>query len=335
MLSYIIRRLFQAILVLFGVTIITFIISHVIPGDPARAAAGMNADYETVQRIRENWGLNQPLPKQYLTYIGNALKGNLGRSIMTGSPVLEDIKRRLPASIELAGVSTLLWLPLGLILGVLCAIKARGVIDVLLRLFVIAGVSMPVFWLALLFQLVFSKELGWFPEVGRISIQMTPPAHITGFYLIDSVLTANWDAFISSLKHIVLPAWAAGLPSLAIVTRMTRSSFLEVFREDYITTARAKGVIERMVLFKHALRNALIPVVTVTGIELGKLIVWMFLVELIFAWPGIGRYGVKAILNQDFMPVMGLTLVTVSVFVMINLIVDVSYTFINPQIRVE
>lgn len=333
MSQFVFQRFLQLILVLIGMTILTFTISHVIPGDPARAAAGMNADPETVAKIRKEMGLDRPLIQQYFVYITNLLKGDFGRSIVTSNLVSEEIVRRLPASIELAAISTLIWLPIGIVLGIICAVKAGTIIDTLTRIFAIAGVSLPIFWLALLAQLLFYKQLGWFPASGRISMRIIPPDNITGFYLIDSFITGNWAAFMSSLRHVILPALTMSMASLAIITRMTRSSVLEVLNKDYIKTAYSKGLTEKVVLFKHALRNALIPVITISGIQVGKLIVWMFLVEFVFAWPGIGRYAVKAVLNLDFMPIMGVTLITASIFVSINFLVDITYSLVNPRIR--
>ncbi len=330
---YITRRLFSLVLVLIGMSLMTFTITRLIPADPARAAAGMDADLATLEAVRHDLGLDLPLPEQYWRYVTGVLRGDFGMSSMNRQPVMKDIQQFLPASVELAVASILICVPLGLLLGVITALKAGGVTDAVTRMFAILGVSMPVFWLALLFQLVFYRDLRWFPAAGRIGPLFTPPPAMTNMYLIDTLVAGQWDAFRSALQHIVLPAFTLAVANIAVITRMTRSSLMEVLGQDYVRTARAKGVAEWLVVSRHALKNAMVPVVTIIGLQLGALIAWVFLVETIFSWPGIGSYTVRAIMDADFNGVMGVTLITSFIYVMINLAVDISYLWLDPRIK--
>jgi peptide/nickel transport system permease protein len=319
---------------MFGMSLMTFLISHAIPADPAAAAAGQGASIEAIQNIRHQMGLDLPLHEQYIKYIRDILlHGDFGYSILNHRPVLDDILSFAPASLELAIVSLLLCVPLGILLGVISASRAGGTIDAASRAFAILGVSMPVFWLGLLLQLVFYRTLRWLPPGSRIDTGVAPPASITHLYLVDSLITGNLDAFVSSLRHILLPAITLATANLAVITRMARSSLLEVLCQDYVRTARAKGLSHWQVLFRHALRPAAIPVVTVIGLQLANLIAWVFLVETIFSWPGIGSYAVRAILSMDFSAIMGVTLFTSFVYVVINLVVDIAYAVLDPRIR--
>jgi len=333
MWRYILRRLFTLVLVLVGMSVITFTISHVIPIDPAAAAAGMEASPEAIEQIRKEWGLDQPLHVQYFRYIGDILlRGDFGYSILNRRPVLDDILRFAPASLELALFSLAICVPTGIVLGAITAGRAGGMVDALVRIFAIVGVAMPVFWLALLLQLVFYWKLDWFPDGGRLGIQYLSPPTVTGLFLIDSLLAGQLDVFRDALWHLVLPGVTLALANIAIITRMTRSSLMEVMHQDYIRTARSKGLTTISVLGRHAMKNAMVPVVTVIGLQLGYLIAWVFLVEYIFSWPGIGSYAVRCIVNLDFPAVQGVTLFTSFVFVFINLAVDLIYLFLDPRI---
>jgi peptide/nickel transport system permease protein len=333
MAKYIIRRLIALIGVLFGMTVLTFLISHVVPADPAISAAGMDATPEVVARIREEMGLNRPLWEQYLRYItGILLHADFGYSILNRRPVLDDILKFLPASIELAVFSMLICVPVGILLGLVTATRAGRMADALTRVFAVIGVSMPIFWLALLMQLTFYKGLGVLPAGGRLDVQYSMPPQVTGFLLVDSLLAGDRAVFISAVKHLILPSLTLAIANIAVIMRMTRSSLLEVMHQDYIRTARAKGLGERRVLLRHALRNAFIPVVTIIGLQFAQLIAWVFLVEVIFSWPGIGSYAVRSILNLDFQPIMGITLVISFIYVMINLATDVTYRVLDPRI---
>jgi ABC-type dipeptide/oligopeptide/nickel transport system permease component len=333
MTTYISRRLFALVLVLIGMSLLTFTITRLIPSDPARAAAGMDADQVTLEAVRQELGLDRPLPEQYFRYATGVLRGDLGNSSMNRQPVMKDIKQFLPASFELAVVSIFMCVPLGVVLGIVTALKAGGVTDAVTRIFAVFGVSMPVFWLALLFQLIFYRDLHWFPAAGRIGPLFSPPPAATGFYLIDTLLVRDLEAFKSALQHIILPAFTLAVANIAVITRMTRSSLMEVLSQDYVRTARAKGLAEWVVVSVHALKNAMVPVVTIIGLQLGTLIAWVFLVETIFSWPGIGSYTVRAIMDSDFNAVMGVTLITSFIYVMINLAVDISYVILDPRIK--
>lgn len=333
MAKYIIRRLIALIGVLFGMTIITFVISHVIPADPAVSAAGLDATPEVVARIRHDMGLDRPLPEQYARYItGILLHADFGYSALNRRPVLDDILRFLPASIELAVFSMLICVPVGIALGLVTAIRAGELADALTRVFAVIGVSMPIFWLALLMQLIFYKELRLLPAGGRLGVEYSMPARVTGFLLIDALLAGDRAVFFSALEHLILPGLTLAVANIAVIMRMTRSSLLEVMHQDYIRTARSKGLAERRVLLHHALRNAFIPVITIIGLQFAQLIAWVFLVEIIFSWPGIGSYAVRSILNLDFQPIMGITLVISFIYVMINLATDITYKIVDPRI---
>lgn len=334
MKAYIARRLVSLVFVMFSMSLMTFLISHVIPADPAAAAAGQGAGIEAVQNIRHQMGLDLPLHEQYIKYISDiVLHGDFGYSIVNHRPVLDDIQTFAPASLELALVSLLLCVPLGILLGVISASRTGGIIDVASRAFAILGVSMPVFWLGLLLQLLFYGTLRWLPPGSRIGVDVAAPVSITKLYLVDSLITGSLDAFVSSLRHILLPAITLAAANLAVIARMTRSCMLEVLHQDYIRTARAKGLPYSQVLLRHALRPAAIPVVTVIGLQLANLIAWVFLVETIFSWPGIGSYAVSAILSMDFPVIMGVTLFTSFVYVVVNLVVDIAYVALDPRIR--
>ncbi len=333
MSRYLLRRMLTLVLVLFGMSLLTFTVTRLLPADAARAAAGMDASAETLEAVRHELGLDRPLPEQYWRYISGVLRGDLGKSFMNRQPVMDDIRQFLPASIELAVVSILICVPLGILMGVVTALKAGTWTDAITRVFAILGVSIPIFWLALLMQLVFYRNLRWLPAAGRLGVQYSTPPTVTGFYLIDTLLVRDWAAFRSALQHIIMPAVTLAVANIAVITRITRSSLLEVLSADYVRTARAKGLAEWVVLGRHALKNAMVPVVTIIGLQLGALIAWVFLVETVFSWPGIGSYMVRAIMDSDFNAVMGVTLVTSLIYVLINLLVDLSYLLLDPRIR--
>jgi len=333
MLKYIMRRLLLLFPVVLAMTLITFVISHAVPGDPARLAAGIDASAEQVERVRHELGLDRSLPEQYFIYLRNLLTGDLGMSIHTRRPVADDIARFFPATFELTIVAMLLALTLGITLGIVSALKRGSWVDSLARLTAILNVSMPVFWSGLLLQLVFYRILGWLPAGGRLDWAVIPPQSITGLYLLDSLLTGNMEAFTDTLRHIILPALALAPSTLAVITRMTRSSMLDVMRQDYIRTAHAKGLPSRVVTTKHAMRNAAIPILTAAGLQFGSLLGGAFLTETIFFWPGLGQYAVQSITTLDFSAIMGVAVLTSVVFVLVNLLTDVLYVFIDPRIK--
>ncbi len=336
MKKYIGKRLAYTLLVLFGVCTITFFVSRIIPGDPATMWVGPKHTQEQLDAARKELGLDRPLLVQYLNYIGNLLKGDLGVSIRTKQPVLEEVGRRYAATFELVTVSILIALAIGIPMGVISAVRKDKPIDHASRTFSISGVAMPVFWLGLILQMTLHGQLGWFPLQGRIGSMILidhPIAKITGFYLIDTLLTGNWPAFFSTMKHMALPALTMSFASLAIVTRITRSSMLEVMREDYVQTATAYGVSRRTILYKYALKNALIPTITIIGLAYGLMLGGSVLVESIFDWPGLGSYIVLSITRNDFPGIVGSTLIFAATYLTINLIVDLIYFFADPRIK--
>ncbi|MBC2713671.1 MAG: ABC transporter permease [Desulfosarcina sp.] len=333
-LQYILRRLFYMIPVLFGVTILVFVISHAIPGDPAKMIAGPKASRQAIENIRKSHGLDQPLPIQYIRFVTGLVKGDLGVSIRNHRPVTHDLKDFLPATLELTLASIVICLGVGIPLGIISAVHRNRLPDHFTRVFSVFGVSMPVFWLGLmLLLLLFYRNLGWLPGSGRLDIDFSPPVHVTGLYLIDSLLDGQFDTFFNAAAHILLPAFCLSYVYLAIVTRIVRSSMIEVLGQDFIITARANGIAETAIVLKHAFKNSLIPTVTITGLSFGELLGGAILTETIFGWPGMGKYVVDSVNYLDFPAIMGFTLIVALVYVSINLLVDVLYAFLNPRIQ--
>ena len=330
-LTYIARRVLLVIPIVLGVLAITFLISHIVPGDAAQLMAGPRATPEIIERIRHEHGLDRPLYVQFGVYIAHVFRGDLGKSILTRRPVTADIADYFPATFELTTTALLLAVIVGIPLGIVSAVHKDKILDQLSRLTSVIGVSTPIFWMGLLLMLVFYVRLGVLPGPGRIT--GNPPAHITGLFILDSVLTGDWRALGDSFLNLVMPAFVLGYAVLARVVRMTRSSMLEVFGQDYIQTARAKGLVERAVVYKHALRNALIPTLTVVGLAYGELLGGAVATELIFAWPGMTHYVVRSMTSLDFPAVMGVTMVIALIYILVNLLVDISYAFIDPRIR--
>lgn len=333
--KYILNRLLLLAPVLIGVTILTFSISHLVPGNPAAVALGPHATKDSIEALQEKWGLNKPVHIQYLIYVKGLLKGDFGTSLQTNRPVIQDLKVYFPATLELTAASMLLCLIIGIPLGVIAAAKKDKLIDHITRIFSLIGVSMPIFWLGLLMLLVFYLKLGLFAGGGRLSPLTPRPQHLTGLYILDSLLTGNWEALKDSIVHIIMPAVCLGFAIIAFISRMARSSMLNVLGEDYIKTARAKGLKEGSVIYRHALRNAILPVITVSGALYGQLLAGAVLTETIFSWPGMGLYTVRSILSLDFQPIMGFTIVIAFFYVIINLLVDILYVLFDPRIRLE
>jgi peptide/nickel transport system permease protein/oligopeptide transport system permease protein len=303
MLNYAIRRTLLAVPILLGVVLVVLLTMELVPGDPVALMLGEFATPEAVAATRAEIGLDRPLAIRYVEYVADVVRGDLGTSIKDRRPVATMIGETLPATAQLAGAAVLLSLLVGMPLGVASAARPGGVVDNLVRIVSLAGLSMPVFWTGLVFIVVFSVNLGWFPVAGR-----------------------------GSLRHLVLPAVTLALPSIAILARMTRASLLEVLQEDYVRTARSKGLTRRTILYKHALRNALIPVVTALGLQLGQMLGGAVLTETVFSWPGLGRLTVFAIFNRDFILVQGVVLVLATVYVTVNLLVDLSYGLFDPRV---
>ena len=334
MLAHIIRRVLLLFPTLLGISIIIFLMMHITPGDPAELLLGERATEPALEALREHLGLNKPLYIQYGMFLKRLMKGDLGETIWTRQKVWTEVKQRFPATIELSIAAMLISSLLGVILGIISATKQYSLFDYLSMLGALVGVSMPIFWLGLILMLLFSLNLGWFPMSGRLSVSIEL-SKITNFYILDALLTKNWAALKDALWHLTLPAITLSTIPMAIVARMTRSSMLEVLRQDYIKTAKAKGLPPLMVIMKHAFRNALIPVITVVGLMFGILMAGAILTETIFAWPGVGKWLYDAVLQRDYMVIQGGTLIVAAIFVLINLVVDILYAVINPKISVH
>jgi ABC-type dipeptide/oligopeptide/nickel transport system permease component len=332
MLKYILKRILMLIPVLIGVSIIVFLIMRVFSPDPAPIVLGQHATQEAIEAWRQANGLNDPIFVQYFNFLSGALTGDLGISYYTKVPVVQEIFSRFPATIELAVVAIILASVFGILIGVISAVKKNSIFDNAGMFVALIGVSMPIFWLGILLIIFFSGTLHLLPSGGRID-PLLFPADITGFYLIDTLLAGDLEAFGDALKHLILPGSALAMYSMAIIARMTRSSMLETLQQDYIRTARAKGIAESSVIRKHALRNGLIPIVTVIGLQFGSLLGGAVLTETVFSWPGIGAYTVTCILKSDFPVVQGVVLLIATIFVVMNLIVDVIYAFLDPRIK--
>lgn len=336
MAQYILRRLLNLLPVLLGITLLVFTLLHLIPGDPAVVILGERATPEQVAALRERLGLNQPLPLQYLIFLWNLVRLDFGTSIISGVTIAEEIKTRWPATFELSVAAMLIAIILGIPAGVLAAVRKNSAVDNLTMSTSLLGVSMPVYWLGLLLIYLFAVNLNWLPPSGRISIDagfnFKP---ITNFYVLDALLQLDFKALKDVLAHLVLPALTLSTIPLAIIARITRSAMLEVLSQDYIRTARAKGQLERWVIFKHALKNALLPVVTIIGLQFGTLLGGAILTETIFSWPGIGSWIYEGILARDYPVVQGGVVFVAVAFVLINLLVDLSYALLDPRIQYE
>lgn len=319
--------------VLVGVTLITFAIARVVPGDPAHLIAGTRASPEIIAEIRQNLGLDQPLYQQYISYMSDLFQGDLGTSIVTNRPVLEELTSYFPATIELMLFALCIAIVVGITLGVLSAVYKDSILDHVVRVVAIAGISTPSFWLALVLLLFFYGYLGVLPGPGRIDGMIDAPTDITGLYLIDSLLIGNYEAFRSAFSHIILPALTLAIVSIGGFVRIIRSSMLDVLSEDYIRTARATGLSNRTIVFNHALRNALIPFITVLAVDIASLLFGSVIVETIYSWPGAGSYVLNAIFALDFPVIMGFTVIVSIVYVLVNLAVDIAYSIVDPQIR--
>jgi peptide/nickel transport system permease protein len=328
---YIVRRLVWLVFVAVGMTLLIFVMTHLIPADPAKFAAGLDATADQIEQTKRSLGLDKPLPEQYLIYLGNLAHGDLGTSIITKRPVKDDLGDYFPATLELTLWTTLVILIIGVPLGVISATRRGGIVDLGSRVLATLWVALPVFWFGLLLQLVFYLRLGWLPAGDRLDSAITLQ-RITGVVTLDAILQANPAALADALKHLILPVVTLALARVAIVSRMTRAGMLEVLGADFVRTARAKGLRERAVIYRHALHNAALPVLTTLGTQIGFLLGGAILVEVIFQWPGMGRYAVSSITSVDFPAIMGVTLATAAMFVLINLLVDLAYMLVDPRI---
>lgn len=334
MLRYIGKRLLQLIPVLLGMTLIVSMLIRAIPGNPAQVILGQQATPEAIQALTEKLGLDKPWYIQYFDYVIGVLTGDLGESMRTRAPVLEEIWPYLAATMELAFFAIIVAIIIGVNAGIVSAWFQNSWFDYTAMILALVGVSMPIFWLGLLGQWGFALELGWLPTTGR-ALSRDPVESITHFYIIDTMIQGRFDQTKEVIRHLILPGFALATIPMAIIARMTRSSMLEVMRSDYIQTARAKGQKMFLVVYKHALKNAIIPVLTVIGLQMGMLLGGAILTETIFAWPGIGRYIYDAISYRDYPVIQSGILIVAFFFVMINLIVDILYTLIDPRIKYD
>ncbi|MBT4138951.1 MAG: ABC transporter permease, partial [Candidatus Latescibacteria bacterium] len=330
MRRYILKRLLALVPTLLGISILVFLMVHLVPGDPAQVMLGERANAEALATLRQELGLDQPLPVQFGRYLGDLLQGDLGRSIKSRERISVELGARFPATLELTLVSMVLACFIGLSAGIVSAIRRNTVWDYVGMTISLAGVSLPIFWLGLMMIMAFSVWLGLFPVSGRLSSHVFVPS-VTGLYLIDSLLAGDLPAFGDALWHLVLPGITLGTVPAAVIVRMTRSSLLEVLREDFVRTAWAKGLSERVVVLRHALRNAFIPILTVISLQFGYLLGGAVMTESIFAWPGVGRWLVLAVYSRDFPAIQGGVLLVASTFVVVNLIADLLYVWLDPR----
>lgn len=332
MFNYILRRLLLLIPIIIGVSLIVFLFVHMIPGDPARIMLGEHATPQALAELRAELGLNDPLYVQYLRFAGKLVRGDLGRSITSHTRVSDELGTRFPATVELSLAAMFIAIVIGVPAGIISATRPNSLFDRIGMFLALLGVSMPVFWLGLMLIWFFSLVLGWFPASARID-SIIDIAGRTHYMIIDSILAGDMAALGNSLKHLILPGFTLGTIPMAIIARMTRSSLLEVMSQDFIRTARAKGLADRVVIWKHALKNALIPVITIVGLEFGALLGGAVMTETIFSWPGVGRLTYDAIMNRDFPMLQGCILLIAVSFVIVNLIVDITYAFVDPRIH--
>jgi peptide/nickel transport system permease protein len=332
MLRYVVRRLMLLVPILLGVSVLIFFWVHALPGNPASALLGERATPQLVKQYKERYGLDKPMPVQYWEYLKVTLHGDLGVSIVTRQTVVSEIKRRFPATVELALGAMIFAVTLGIPLGFFAAKRYGGVFDHLSLVGSLIGISIPIFVLAIILKYFFSVKWQLLPSVGREDI-LSGARHPTNFYILDAIITRNWAALWDTIQHLILPAIALGSIPLAVIMRITRASVLDVQNEDYVRTARAKGLPPRTVDRRHVMRNALLPVATIIGLQTGLLLSGAVLTETVFAWPGMGSWLASAIFSSDYPALQGGILFLAIVFVLVNLFVDISYAIINPRIR--
>lgn len=330
--TYIVKRLLVLIPVLLGMTIIVFSIIHAIPGDPAETILGEKATEQSKQALRDQLGLDKPWLEQYFAYLSELVRGDLGESIRTKIPIAQEIVPYLMATLELALASMIFAVVIGLNAGIISAWRHNSWFDYICMVIALVGVSMPIFWLGLMEQWLFANELKWLPSSGRMNVR-DPIESVTGLYVIDAMISGRFDQVWTAVKHLILPSIALGTIPMAVIARMTRSSMLEVMSSDYIRTARAKGMRQFFVVYKHALKNAFIPVLTVIGLQMGMLLGGAVLTETIFAWPGVGRYIYDAISFRDYPVIQSGILIIAFIYILINLIVDLLYAAVDPRIQ--
>ncbi len=335
MSRFLLKRLLFLFIVLFGMAVLVFVATHLLPADPARVAAGPSAGADEVEKVRARLGLDQPLLVQFGLYLKQLAVFDLGQSIRSNQPVAGEIGSRLPATLELTVAALVIYVLISILLGVLAATGRSKHVDSFVRIFAVGGSSIPPYWLALLLQLVFYYLLDWLPSGGRLPLSLAPPEKITGFYLVDSVLTGNWETLRLTIIHMVLPVTSLVLGHIGLMTRLVRSRMMQEQRQDYVRTARSKGLPESRVIYRHTLKNAINPLITMIGIQTGYMVGGMVLIESIFRWPGLGSYALSAIENTDLPAVAGVALTMSLVFVLVNLAVDILYAVLDPRVRLS
>jgi peptide/nickel transport system permease protein len=337
LLRYLGRRLALAVVSLFGIVLVAFLVAHMVPADPLAIVLSDQATKDPSIRAAyvKRWGLDRSLPEQFGHYLLNVLRGDLGESFTTRRPVLRDLAQHLPATIELSLAALVFSVVIGVPLGIFAAVRHNRVPDHAARVISLVGAASPIFWTGLLALYLFYYRLNWFPGPGRLEPYLQYPLPVTGFILLDSLLAGNAETFRSGLRHLLLPGMVLGWFIMGIIARTTRAALLEILSADYVRTARSKGLGERTVVGSHALRNALIPVVTVTGLAFASVMSGAVLTETVFAWPGIGRYAVTASTHLDYPAILGVTILTAVIYVIVNLVVDTLYGVLDPRIRVE
>jgi peptide/nickel transport system permease protein len=334
MLRFVVRRLLLLVPILLGLSILVFLWIRALPGSPAIALLGERATPESIAQINRQYGLDKPLPVQYWRYLKTTSRGDFGESTKSRQPVVEEFKRRFPATVELSVAAGLFSLIFGIPLGFFAAKRYQGLLDHASLVLSLVGISTPIFFLALILKYIFAVRLGWLPSVGRISV-LIELDHPTNFYVLDAILAGNWEAFVDTIKHLILPAIALGSIPLAIIARITRAAVLDVQNEDYVRTARAKGLPPITVDYRHVLRNAMLPISTIIGLQVGLLLSGAVLTETVFAFPGIGSWLVEGIKARDYPVIQAGVLFVAVIVVFVNLLVDVSYGLLNPKIRLS
>lgn len=335
MFSFILRRIFGLLFVLLGVSIFTFFLAQVVPVDPAAVALGQNARDEQIKAYREELGLDRPVVEQYFRYLGRLLQGDFGKSIRTRRPVASDLRDFFPATLELSLAALVVSLLFGIPLGIVAALRRNQWADALARLVALIGGSMPIFYVGLLVLGLFYRQLRWLPGQGRLDSTLNPPTDFTGLFVVDALLSGNWSVLQNALWHLILPALTLGYFSTAVLLRITRSAMLESLAQDYVRTARAKGLQEQLVVLRHIFKNALPSVLTTIGLTFGSLLSGAVLTETIFGWPGLGRYATTSVNTLDLPAVMGVTLLAAFIYPIVNTVVDIGYGFVDPRVRVD
>lgn len=332
---FVARRVAAAVVLALGVVLVSFLLTNIVPGDPAAANLGQQAleDPAVVAAFREEHGLDRPLPEQFGRYLLNIGQGDLGESQQTGQPVLADLAEFGPASAEIALFAVVISLFIGVGCGTWAAMRRDRLTDQVLRVLSLGGVSVPLFWLALIAAYLFSFKLPWFPSSGRLNPGQVPPEHITGLYTVDALLAGDWGTFVVALEHLILPSLVLAAFTIGLLTRFARSSVLEVLGNDYVRAAHAKGLPTSLIVRRHVMRGALIPIITVVGTAFASLLAGTVLIERIFAWPGIGSYAYRSATTLDLPAIMGVSLFVAVVYIGVNLLVDILYGLIDPRIR--